>query len=428
MWENLNSTWARQYNVIEQGITNYLIHHDKLFNDCLIKSENTEGHVMTVGMLKKDNIKFDSKNNLLNGKGEIAAVVHQYDRHKEIVKRVRDKFCNALNVLVLGFDKYKIDEISKKISFSIYFFIIDNMIFDKKLSFFVNIKYNNNLLGGLNEDKEEKVKVECDKVGYKDNKVEFHCKVNFKEKTIKNIEIINNNFEFISQEVIINGFTSMALKKKYNLLNVEKEEIFNKKIYVLENAKIIEKDNEGFNITGTIDNNNLFINCNKSIKIVVFDKEKEKEKKIKCYIYKAEIFKFICKTKENIIFNLYEAMAYLKNEFLIFKCNGHQNNIDFNKNLYKYYLEAIEIINKIKKMNKFFFYGIIFILILFLFFLMSNILKVNRLLRKIKIIISNTKIKTQLSKTQKKEIQLQKGIKKMKIKSIFIKEESDQLN
>ena len=183
LWENLNSEWAKKNDVTDQGVANYLISHDKLFNDCLVKSDNDEGRIMTIGISNKENFKFDSENNLKNyKKGEIAAVVHQYDRHKEFTKIVKDKFCNPVNVLILGFDKYKTDESSKKISFSIYFFLINNKIYAKKLSFMVNIKYNNNLLRGINEDVEEKVKIECNRVGYVDNNVEFNCELNYEEK------------------------------------------------------------------------------------------------------------------------------------------------------------------------------------------------------------------------------------------------------
>ena len=93
MGERLNSEWSKLNNVIEQAVANYIIYHDKMFNDCLIKSENYNGPVMTIGLTKNENIKFDSENNILNGKGKIAAVIHQYDRKPDIVRKVINKFC-----------------------------------------------------------------------------------------------------------------------------------------------------------------------------------------------------------------------------------------------------------------------------------------------------------------------------------------------
>ena len=96
MWKILDSEWSLIHHVIEQAIGNYIIYHKKLFNDCLVKSENKDGYVMTIGLTKRENIILDSKNNILNGKGEIAAVIHQYDRKHYIVKKLIHKF-NLIN-------------------------------------------------------------------------------------------------------------------------------------------------------------------------------------------------------------------------------------------------------------------------------------------------------------------------------------------
>lgn len=88
MWEKLDSKWSITNNVIEQAVTNFLIYHDKMFNDCLIKSDNKNGFVMTLALTNKKNIRFDNEDNILNGKGKIAAVIHQYDRKLYIVRKV----------------------------------------------------------------------------------------------------------------------------------------------------------------------------------------------------------------------------------------------------------------------------------------------------------------------------------------------------
>lgn len=69
VWFNKNST--------DQGICNYLFYYEKFLNDCLIKSDNF-GPVMTIGANKKSDIHLDSNDNILNFKGEIASVIHQY--------------------------------------------------------------------------------------------------------------------------------------------------------------------------------------------------------------------------------------------------------------------------------------------------------------------------------------------------------------
>ena len=95
MWEKLSSEWSLKFNVIEQGVTNFIIYYSKAFSQCLVKSDNQNGFVMTIGITKRENIKLDSDNNILNGKGEIAAVIHQYDRKIDIVKMVKKKYCSS---------------------------------------------------------------------------------------------------------------------------------------------------------------------------------------------------------------------------------------------------------------------------------------------------------------------------------------------
>lgn len=93
IWEKLSSDWSIKLNVIEQGVINFLIYYAKIFNECLVKSDNQNGYIMTIGLTKRENINLDSNNNILNGKGEIAAVIHQYDRKTDIIELVKKKYC-----------------------------------------------------------------------------------------------------------------------------------------------------------------------------------------------------------------------------------------------------------------------------------------------------------------------------------------------
>lgn len=92
MWEILDSEWSLRLHVIEQAVANYIIYHDKMFDDCLIKSENKNGLIMTIGLTKEENIYFDLDDNLVNGNGKIAGVIHQYDRKPQIIKKLINKY------------------------------------------------------------------------------------------------------------------------------------------------------------------------------------------------------------------------------------------------------------------------------------------------------------------------------------------------
>ena len=93
MYKRLNSKWSLKRNAVEQGVTNYLIYHDKKFMNYLVKSGNEDGRIMTIGLTDRTNIKLDSENNVLNRRGQIAAAVHQYERHDDIKNIVINKFC-----------------------------------------------------------------------------------------------------------------------------------------------------------------------------------------------------------------------------------------------------------------------------------------------------------------------------------------------
>ena len=104
IWEEIKFKVSKSIKVTDQAVMNYIIYHKKIFNDCIIKSEAKEGPVMTMGFINNTDIILDSKNNIINKKNEIISVIHQYDRKKDIVRKVRNKYCNEDKNL----NKYKI--------------------------------------------------------------------------------------------------------------------------------------------------------------------------------------------------------------------------------------------------------------------------------------------------------------------------------
>ena len=96
MWNILSSEWGVKGKVIDQGVGNYIVYHDKMWNDCIIFSENRDGPVMTLALTNRAFINLDSDNNILNVIGEVASVVHQYDRKEDITKITKNKYCPEL--------------------------------------------------------------------------------------------------------------------------------------------------------------------------------------------------------------------------------------------------------------------------------------------------------------------------------------------
>ena len=91
MWEKLNSKWSLRINVVEQAVGNFIIHHDKMFRNCIVKTENKDGHVMVIGKRNIERIKYDSENNILNNKKEIVSVI-EYSKYPDIINKIIDKY------------------------------------------------------------------------------------------------------------------------------------------------------------------------------------------------------------------------------------------------------------------------------------------------------------------------------------------------
>ena len=92
MWDNLSSEWSKSKNVIEQAVGNYIIYYDKKFSDCLVKSFNDDGYVLTIGLTANDKLLMNLDSDIFNRQGKKGAVIHQFDRRKELMTRAYMKY------------------------------------------------------------------------------------------------------------------------------------------------------------------------------------------------------------------------------------------------------------------------------------------------------------------------------------------------
>ena len=76
----------------DQRFLNYLVYHDNLFKNSIIIKNNYNSHIMHIAMTQRENIILDKDDNILNFNGEIASVVHQYDRHMDLIRKMNRKF------------------------------------------------------------------------------------------------------------------------------------------------------------------------------------------------------------------------------------------------------------------------------------------------------------------------------------------------
>jgi hypothetical protein len=65
--------------LIDQGVHNYLLHHDLAQSNHLYAYDETP--VMHLGLVPRDQLKVNDRGMVLNGSGEVVNVVHQYAEH-----------------------------------------------------------------------------------------------------------------------------------------------------------------------------------------------------------------------------------------------------------------------------------------------------------------------------------------------------------
>ena len=80
----------------DQSAVNYLIYHENILNNCTKIISDEYGPVMTLGLTLLKNIRLDKRYNILNNDGNIASIIHQYDRHLDIKKKIIEKLCPEL--------------------------------------------------------------------------------------------------------------------------------------------------------------------------------------------------------------------------------------------------------------------------------------------------------------------------------------------
>ena len=113
--------------VAGQGVFNYIIYYKKLFNDSIIIKDNKDF------ITRRNKINLDNNNNILNYNGEIAAIVHQYDRHKDLVEKFDKKYGDK------NFNYNHFMESDKSENNKINFFIHNNLVNTKDILFFIFI-------------------------------------------------------------------------------------------------------------------------------------------------------------------------------------------------------------------------------------------------------------------------------------------------
>ena len=205
------------------------------------------------------------------------------------------------------------------------------VIYTKILIITVKIKYRQSLR--RLQDNSESRQAECTLL---DNKFEnidnFNCTLETNGEEIENMQI--EKYDFKDQQVSIIGETSISKAYKNNLQNVGDNDIFNKKLYILDNAtRSIDNENNEFNITGTINDKSFNY---ENVKLSLNSKnEDEKPQEISCKVIKKDDNNYILnyKTDDQMKAELDGVFADLGNENLIVNFIDEGNStINFEQN------------------------------------------------------------------------------------------------
>ena len=214
--------------------------------------------------------------------------------------------------ILLGFDAFDRDEEKQQISFNIYFVPINNRILARKVKVPLKIRFKQSLRA-LNEQVEI---VECKKREKKgERQTRFKCEFSIKDKTIENIEVEVDKFDFIDQVVTIKSYSPEAVIFMKRVQSVGKNEKFkNKKLYLLENAEY-RQNKKQFCIIGKIRDRLSF---NDELTLTFLNSHKNNGVNVKCSVgQKKGKYIFTCKPDKDISGFLDGAYGDLEGENLV---------------------------------------------------------------------------------------------------------------
>ena len=101
----------------DQGSGNVILYTSGIFDDIIKPSSNYDGYVMTIGFNDPQDIHIDSAGNVINGKGEIAALFHQYNRKPAILDIIAKKYCADMSAFSRAKLKHGCDNFGRVLGF-----------------------------------------------------------------------------------------------------------------------------------------------------------------------------------------------------------------------------------------------------------------------------------------------------------------------
>ena len=237
------------------------------------------------------------------------------------------------SVTLLGFSNIDYSDTVDLCFYLIYFAAVNGESFPKNITNKVSFKYQNTrILEELIEEEAECIKMNSQITDL----IKYNCSFSNNGKKIESLSC-SLDFNFNEEGIVITSVTPIALEQSQNILEISEINMFEKKLYILDNATLnLFNNNYKFNITGTMNNetfnydeinltlsldnldgkskslntscssinnnkNNYIFNCNSTTAI---------KEKIKCGFSTFE--------EENLLVNIAEQTVYSKSKFHFF--------------------------------------------------------------------------------------------------------------
>ena len=208
-------------------------------------------------------------------------------------------------VILLGFTRYVYIRTIKIFSFFVHFARIREVVYSQIIRIKVRIRYKTKRLRTLEEALND---AECQlKPSDFENQIKYNCSVETNGEEISNVEV-EDDLNFPDQIVEVKGKTPLAIQHMNNLQDIKEDDIFDKDLYILDNATMIIDDKE-LNITGTINDNNF--SCD-NVYLLLNTEDSDKPKNISCKVIKLneENYTLQCDTKGETNFETDSASAF----------------------------------------------------------------------------------------------------------------------
>ena len=237
-------------------------------------------------------------------------------------------------VILLGFARFAYIKNFKICYFFVYFVYIEQIDYSKEIiitTYITYIQYANRLRG-LQENVPQKSVCKLVENEF-DNQKRYNCTLETDGEDIENIQI-DRNITSENKELNVSDIDVSPIGSKYinNVQEVGDSDPFEKKLYILDNSKVVvDRYNNEFNITGSMKESGFnYTNFNLELTLSTFSKEQNEN--VSCISIDEGENKYTlkCSTENDLKGHLKSAFSDLENGNLLVNFLGSAKRVNLN--------------------------------------------------------------------------------------------------